>query len=66
MMTESQQTAQQAREQAEVADSDNSDALQQQAEALSQQVSEYTRSHPLAALGMAFAAGVLVSALLRR
>ena len=42
------------------------DRLVENAKVLSAEASRHTRSHPLAAIGIAFAAGIVVSKLLRR
>ena len=42
------------------------DRLVENAKVLSAEASKHTRSHPLAAIGIAFAAGIVVSKLLRR
>ncbi|MEP6939699.1 MAG: hypothetical protein ABI846_08040 [Rudaea sp.] len=42
------------------------DRLVENAKVLSAEASRHTRSHPLAAIGIAFAAGLVVSKLLRR
>ncbi len=43
-----------------------SDNAQKRVEDLADSVGEYSREHPLATVGVAFAAGFLLSALLRR
>lgn len=66
-MSDSLHTSSAAVSAAEEGAADSHDtALRQRVEALSEQLGDYTRQHPLTALGIAFGAGVLVSALLRR
>jgi len=45
---------------------DAGDRLLESARVLSAETSKHTRQHPLAAIGIAFAAGIVVSKLLRR
>ncbi len=44
----------------------SSDKAQQQTQELNRVVTDYVNKHPVKSIGIAFAAGVLVSALLRR